>query len=218
MKRITAVLVLGLPVLLCGCATAGYRRASLTRSVLTDARTVTVRAQQQIDVAVQTLQDLSSQETNDLRPPYDRFATAITSLGVQVDRLANRSRVIQKLSDAYVAAWEKELGLYRGAATRTRSAERRGAVMERFQGLNQQFQTADQSLRPLLVDLKDMHRYLSIDLTLAGVTSALDLAVSIAKQATVAAQHLESLHAELGRVGKELSPVRLETEAPKEPK
>lgn len=218
MKRIAAVLVLGLPVLLFGCATTGYRRASLTRSAVTDARTVTVRVQQQIDVAVQTLRDLSSQETIDLRPPYDRFSAAVTSLDVQVSRLADRGRVIQKMGDAYVAGWEKELGLYRGAVIRTRSAERRGAVMESFQGLNQQFQTADQSLRPLLVDLKDMHRYLTIDLTVAGVTSALDLAVSIAKQATEAAQHLESLHAELGRVGVELSPVRPEVETPKGPK
>ncbi len=215
MKQVAAVLVLCLSVLLCSCATTGYQRASRTRSAIHDARAVTVHIQQEINTALLALQNLSFQETVDLRAPYGSFSAAVTSLDVQVDRLANRSRAIQRMSDAYVWAWEKELGLYRGPAIRKRSAERRGAVMESFQKISQQLQTVDQLLRPLLADLKDMRLYLSTDLTVAGVTSALELAVHIAKQATVAAPHLQSLHAELGRVGAELSPVRPGTETPK---
>jgi hypothetical protein len=211
MKRVSAVAVLCLSVLLCGCATPGYQRAYRTRWAVDDAQAATLRVQQGIDKAVQALEELASPETADLRPPYRSLSAAVTSLDVQIDGLANRDRAIQRMGDAYVKAWEKELGFYRGDAIRQRSAERRGEVMEDLQKVRREFHTTDQSVRPLLVDLKDMRRYLSNDLTVAGVTSALELAVSIAKQATVGAHQLQSLHAELGLVAGELSPVRPQT-------
>jgi hypothetical protein len=214
MKHVTGVWGLCASVFLCSCATTGYQRASLTRSAIHDTRAVTVQIQQDINAALQALQSLSAQETIDLRPPYGKLSVAVGSLDIQLDRLANRTRAIQRFSDAYARAWEKELGLYGDPSIRARSAERRRAMMTSLHALDQQLQAADRLLRPLLADLKDMRRFLSTDLTVAGVTASLDLAVHIAKQAAVAAENLQSLHAELGRVGTGLSPMRPETEPP----
>jgi predicted nucleic acid-binding Zn-ribbon protein len=213
-RQITSVLVLGLAASLCGCATTGRQRASQTQSAIGNARTLAVNLQQEVEAAQQALQKLTAPEVTDLRPPYDNFSAAVKGLDTQVERLATRGRAVQKAGEAYFQTWQEELGSYQTAAIRTSSAERRGAVMQSFQRINQQFQDAEQSLRPLLVDLKDMRRCLGTDLTASGVASVQEPVKRIADEAAQAQQRLQSLVAELDRVAGELSPVRPGTEEP----
>ena len=213
-RQITSALLLSVPVLLCGCATAGYQRAGRTRCAIDRARAVTMSAQHEVHAAGNALQNLTTKEAIDLRPPYHSFAAAVRGLHIQVNRLTNRARAVHKLGSAYMEAWQQQLRAYQSSDIRTVSAERRDAVMDSFKKLNAQFQAADQSLRPLLVDLKDMRRYLSIDLTAAGVASIREQSEGIIYHAAEAHQQLQSLADELNRVDAELSPVKPATEAP----
>jgi rubrerythrin len=214
MKRITVMLVLGLTASFCGCATTGYQRASQARSEIAETRVVTIKAHQDLVAALRAAQNLTAKETTALQPPYQSFAAAVKGLEAEAQELAPRGEAIQKSGNAYIAAWQEDLGVFRNPDIRARSAERRLEVAENFRKLSSELLAAEVSLRPLLVALKDMRLYLSIDLTASGVSSAQEQAGRITTQAVDAGQHLLSLLAVLDRVATELSPVKPAKEAP----
>jgi hypothetical protein len=214
MRRITVVLVLGLTASLCGCATAGYQRAAQARSEIGKAREVTIKAHQNLVEAVAAMQNLTSKETTALQPPYQSFTAGVKGLEAQAQELASRSEAIQKKGNAYITAWQEDLGAFRSPDVRSRSAERRLEVAESFRKLNSELLAAGVSLRPLLAALKDMCLYVSLDLTAAGVSSAQEQAGRISTQAVDTGQHLQILLADLDRVAAELAPVRPVKEAP----
>jgi Protein of unknown function (DUF2959) len=215
MNKISAAFVLALVGSLCGCATTGYRHASETSSAISGAKTLTVKIQQSIDTAVTNLQSLTSQEGIDLRQPYERLSVTVNILDGQVANLTDQARVIKARGDAYAKDWQQELGSYQSSAIRVRSAERLNQVMADFQKVSQQFEATGQSLRLLLANLKDVRLYLKTDLTSAGVASMQEQLGDITNQAALAQQNLQSLLAELNRVGRELSPVTQVVEQPR---
>ena len=214
MNKISVAFVLALVGSLCGCATTGYRHASETSSAISGTKLLTVKIQQNIDVAVTNLQSLTSQEGIDLRQPYERLSTAVNTLDAQVANLTDQAQVIKARGNAYAKDWQKELGSYQGSAIRVRSAERLNQVIVDFQKVSQQFEATGQSLRLLLTNLKDVRRYLKTDLTAAGVASIQEQLGDVTKQAVSARQALQSLLDELNRVGRELSPVTQVAEQP----
>jgi hypothetical protein len=217
MRKITSILALMVGVLLCGCATAGYQRASLARDEVVEARTVTVKAHQQLVVAVRAVHDLTAKETTGLQAPYQVFAASVRGLDVSVAQLADRVEAIRKRSDAYVLAWQKDLGAFHGDDLRKLSAERRTEVIESFRTLNAEFQICHGSLRSLLVALKDMRLYLSIDLTGSGVAVVQEQSGRISAQAAEAGEHLQSFAAYLDRVAAEMFPGKIAAEEPASP-
>ncbi len=218
MRKTASILAL-IPVLsLCGCATAGYQRASLARSEVVQARNVTVKAHQELVVVVRAVHDLTAKETTDLQTSYQRFATSVHGLETHVKQLADHVEAIQKRSNAYVTAWQKDLEAFQSPDIRTRSAERRAEVIESFRRLNSEFQVCEQSLRSLLVGLKDMRLYLSIDLTASGVAAVQEQAGRISAQAVDTGQHLQSFATYLGQVADEMSPGTPTEEGPSPPK
>ena len=73
MKQTSAVLMLGIVIGVCGCATTGYHRASETRSVIINARAETAKLHQQVEATVNALQALTGSEPTALRPLYENF-------------------------------------------------------------------------------------------------------------------------------------------------
>lgn len=217
MRKVTSILTLMVGVFLCGCATTGYRQASLTRDEVVEARTVTVKAHQQLVVVVRAVHDLTAKETHDLQAPYQSFAASVRGLDVSVAQLARRVEAIRKRSDAYVLAWQKDLEAFQSDDLRKLSAERRTEVMDTFRKLNAEFQVCNGSLRSLLVALKDMRLYLSIDLTESGVSVVQEQAGRISAQAVEAGEHLKSFAAYLDRVAAEMSPGTAAAEGPAPP-
>jgi chromosome segregation ATPase len=217
-RQVTSVLVLGLAGAICGCATTGYQRASQTGSVINEARAVVTNIQQNIDAAARALQTMTGPDATELRQPYQTLSAAVTSLDIRATRLSSYAQAFQKKSNAYLKAWQEELGAYQSPTIRNVSAERRDAVVESFKKVSEQFQAADESTKPLRVYLKDMRRYLGTDLTAAGVASGHELARRITELATEVEQRLQSLLAELNRVETELSPMKPGTETPAEAK
>jgi hypothetical protein len=208
MKHMTKALAVGLSGVLCGCATTGYHRAGETRLVIRNARAETARLQQQVDTASNALQALTASEPSALRPLYDSFSVAVSSLDTRTSRLPGLARAVQRSGDAYLKQWQKELGDYRSSEVRSVSTDRHSAVSDSFRRVNEQFRSSADSLRPLVSDLKDLRRYLGTDLTAAGVNSSRDMVRRIPSQVTNAQQNLQSLLAELDRAQDELSPMK----------
>jgi hypothetical protein len=208
MRRSTLGFALGLTGLLCGCATTGYHRASETRSVILNVRAETAKLQHQLEATSSALQTLTGSEAAALRPLYDNFSAAVSTLDTQASRLPGRGRAVQESGDAYLKQWQKELTDYKSSEVRSVSTDRRSAVTDSFRRVNEQFRSSEDSLRPLLSDLKDLRRYLSTDLTAAGINSARELVGRIYSQATNAQQNLQSLLAELDRAADELAPMK----------
>ena len=204
MNKISVAFVLALVGSLCGCATTGYQHASETSSAISGTKLLAVKVQQSIDATVTNLQSLTSQETIDLRQPYERLSAVVT----------DQAQVIKARGNAYAKDWQQELGSYQSSAIRLRSAERLNQVIEDFRKVSQQFEATGQALRLLLANLEDVRRYLKTDLTATGVASIQEQLGDVTKQAVSGQQTLQSLLDELNRVGRELSPVTQVAEQP----
>src|ERR1041385_3893763 len=156
MKHLDSLLALSAALVLCGCAT-GYQRASQTRSAIQETQAVTGNIQHDLDATVRSLQSLTGSEVTNLQPAYLEFTAATKGLGDQAARFTQRSQTFRKRADAYTAAWQEELKAYQNTDLRAHSAERRNEVVESFRKLNSEFQTAESSLRALLVSLADAY-------------------------------------------------------------
>jgi cell division protein FtsB len=214
MNKISVAFVLALVGSLCGCATTGYQHASETSSAISGTKLLAVKVQQSIDATVTNLQSLTSQETIDLRQPYERLSAVVNTLDAQVANLTDQAQVIKARGNAYAKDWQQELGSYQSSAIRLRSAERLNQVIEDFRKVSQQFEATGQALRLLLANLEDVRRYLKTDLTATGVASIQEQLGDVTKQAVSGQQTLQSLLDELNRVGRELSPVTQVAEQP----
>ena len=217
-RSIASILTLCLAALLCSCATTGYQRASLARSEVVETREVTVKAHQELLVVVGAVHVLTAPETTDLQKSYQGFAAAVKGLRTHVKQLADRVGAIRKRSNDYVAAWQKDLADFQNPDIRNHSAERRTEVIDTFRRLDSEYQVCDRPMRSLLVELKDLRLYFSLDLTPAGVASAQEQAARVSAQAVDAGKQLKSFLADLDRVVDEMSPVKPAAERIVQPK
>ena len=205
---------LALTMQFCGCATHGYQRASLTRNALDDARQLVAEIQREIDESVASLDELTAPQPGSLRPPFKDFEFTVKRLERDVDRIPKHRHAVRKHADAYYTTWEKELASFETPAIRERSAERRTAVMATLQKVDDGFAALDTSLRPLLLHLRDMNRFLRTDLTMLGVKSGTDLAQRIKADVVDVSKNTVALTNELNQVAENLAPIKRPADVP----
>lgn len=132
-------------------------------------------AQQQIARATSSLQQLQNQSAEDLRPRFEAFDRAVTQLERSASALDRQAGQLREERLAYLDRWEQQNRAIRSDEVRRASLERRDEVAEELVRLEQDFLQARARLEPLVRDLQDIRRMLSVDLTPAGLATAQDL-------------------------------------------
>src|SRR5438445_426393 len=79
-RHLICVLLVGSALGLSGCATQGYQRASQTTSTIHDTHGLVAGTQDQIALALKSLDGLVAQQTGDLRPQFESFVWAVGHL------------------------------------------------------------------------------------------------------------------------------------------
>lgn len=186
------------------CATSGYEKAE---SAADSMSTLTLRlasCSAQVDSTLASLNALRTAGGQDLRPLFRTFASAVDTYDGAASDVRTRTEKMESRTEDYLAAWEKEAAAYRNPEMKKLSEERRATAQDSFTKLMSAGAEVKAAQRPFEDDLADIRRFLSNDLTAAGVTSvnnSIDranadgagLKTAMAKMST----ELDRVHAEL---------------------
>ncbi len=176
-----------------GCTTRGYQRAAATSGTLDVGATELEATQQQLTRVTSLLDQLVDRPTEDLRPLFNDYTGSVANLEKSVQALESSAAEMESRKQRYLATWETRGAKIESPEIRDQSMRRRDEVTQRFAQVQQSYAEARASFVPLMKDLRDIQRMLSLDLTAAGVDSAGTLLPRIRANATTAREVLSRL-------------------------
>lgn len=158
-----------------GCTTAGYERAERTSIAIDRAAADLRTAQQQLARATSALNQLVDEPSEDLRPEFEHYQAAVGDLERTASALDRQANELRDQRLAYLDRWEQQNQEIRSDDIRDRSLQRRDEVAQELAQLEESYRGARETMIPLLRDLQDVQRMLSVDLTPAGLAGARDI-------------------------------------------
>jgi chromosome segregation ATPase len=167
-----ALSVLGIVVLLAGCATNKSGQAKEARRAVTSmhkTRQELVKAQVQVDDMVGAMSQLASAAPDKLASAYRVFNRQLSQTVKQADAARGRANEMRERWRDYIDNWEKEAERLSTPGLQANAAERRQAVEKNYDRLRDAAHAMDQAYQPFLTHLRDIQKALSLDLTPAGI-------------------------------------------------
>ncbi len=169
-------ILMSIGLLFTGCASTGYQKAAATSDSLSTAATQVDLARSQITEAVTALNALLMRPSEDLRPAFKRYQTAVTSLDQTVADVNRQTLEMESQGRKYFDSWDARVAQMKNENIRSRSQERQQEVTAQFNDIQQRYLDARRQFEPLIANLHDIQGLLSVDLTPAGVASAREFA------------------------------------------
>ena len=154
----------------------------------------------QVGITISTLNSLFHQKSEDPRPQYDQFSKELKVMENQAKLAYQSIRQTKKNGDTYFQAWGKDLESFSNPDIRMKSADRREKAMQRFSQINSSMEATDEVFYPLLIDLQDVKKYLSHDLTPEGIGSIKDIVGQANKDAKLVTTRIDATIDELQQV------------------
>lgn len=215
LTKIAAVLMLaGVLSLVAGCASRGYHTGERTAANLQSLATRIELAGRQMDIAVTELDGLVNNPQPDLRPQFDRFATAVGQLNSLATNILRADTELLARRKLHLQNWDKEAAAIRNETIRASAQTRKAEVINQFDGVHNTCLTVQAALEPVQSDLRDLLRYLNSDLTMGGLSSIRETATRVGRNAAPARESVTKLVNELRNLGIAMAPQNSATPSP----
>ncbi|MGE5296780.1 MAG: DUF2959 family protein [Solirubrobacterales bacterium] len=188
--------------LLTGCEMNEGRQAKVAKRAensLADTRSQLLRAEQQVDTTLTSMDRLAA-EPHNLKRSYKAYAGEVSKTVRESEQAQERADHMKTQWHEYMANWEKEANRLNSEQLRAGTTERRQTVREDYDHLRDVANNTHAAYEPFLTQLREIQRAISLDLTPAGV-DATKPAMETARQ--TGAQLKEQINAfiqELDRV------------------
>jgi len=193
-----------LGLLVTGCASTGYKKANHTADYLEATADRINKGVEQMDSAIGTLTTLVENPNADLTLQFKNFSTAVKNLESVTQDVGARAAKIQELGIDYFQKWDEQLTLIKNETIRNNSAERKAAVMKKFDAIRASYEETRTVFNPLLADLRDIRTAMSTDLTPAGVEAFRSSMTKVNTEAAKVRKTLDDLTLEFRNLGKSL--------------
>lgn len=159
-------LILGAFTCLTGCATTGNELATKTTDSMEEVEGNYLKASEQIDVTRVSLEDLIKPQQPDLRKSYDAYAENVEKMEKLSNQLDRHSEKMRARGNEYFSEWESS---YTNPEIRELSERRRIEMREVYTKIPEASIGVRGALKSYLTDITEIKRYLSYDLTPAGI-------------------------------------------------
>jgi hypothetical protein len=200
---LVTLLLLGAAAFLSGCATTGMDRSvkasNSIREVDDDIRKMVVH----VDLTAASLDVLVTASQPDLKKSFDAYKDNLAKLDSHGKRVIKHIEEMKLRNKEYFAEWEKQGDNYANPQIRELSEERRNKLAEIYNQVHKAGGGVKNAYLAYLSDLKEIHLYLSNDLTPKGLES-------IAPVANKTNQDLEVLRASIQPVIAALDGIKAE--------
>lgn len=187
------VLTLATAALLAGCASKGYEKGDKLSANIQAASTEIGALPGKIDGTLNALNDLVAKPQADLRPAFKAFSEQLAGLTASAQGIAAARKGMAGKGEAFLTQWDTQLAQIQNEDIKARSQARKDEVAKELLDIKRSYAEADIAFKPFLADLQDVSKYLSVDLTPAGVATMKDTAA----KATAAAGPLKDSIAKL---------------------
>lgn len=202
-----------LMVLLAGCAkpTGGYHQAELAGDRMASMRRDIGEIKSAIDQTTEAMDSIVKMARTDPRKPFTRFDKAVSNLEMadfKAKRSADEMRDEGKL---FFELWQMDIASTKSEEMRKLSEQRKTELSETFQNISRISVMVKDDLNPWISDVRDLHKYLSNDLTPKGIAAASDVIQRTTTKSESVKKSLNLLIVELNAVEEAITPARGES-------
>lgn len=162
----TAVLLL-----VAGCTSSGYDKGNQTAQNIQTAANRIAALPGQIDKTVASLDELVKKPQADLRPQFKQFTANLNEVESAAKDIAAKRRSMGEKSKEFFAKWDEQLAQITNEDIKARSEARKKEVSDRMEAIKRSYTEAESAFRPFMSELKDVQKYLSVDLTPGGTAA-----------------------------------------------
>ena len=200
-----------LSLLLTGCGTtSGYKHADKTGNSIAEYRDEIVNGKNAVDATMKSLSNVAASANTDPRKPFEQYSKDVKNLESTAAKVAKRAQSMREQGQAYFKQWQTELAQVTNPEIRSLAEQRKAKLEETFASIRKFSEPLKAEFEPWMSDLKDLQKYLSQDLTIAGVDAAKDLFSKALAGGQAVQKSLDGLVAELNTIAATLTPSKVE--------
>lgn len=174
-----SLLMLLLVATLAGCQSAyygtmeklGVPKREIMVSRITEAQEAQEEGQEQFKNALEQFRSVVNFDGGELQAVYDRLDAEFQDSEAAADRIRNRIRAVEDVADALFDEWEDELELYSNESLRRDSERQLQDTRLRYQRLLTAMHRAEQTIDPVMDNLRDNVLYLKHNLNARAIAS-----------------------------------------------
>jgi hypothetical protein len=197
--------------LLSGCASSsGYKQADKTGAGIAEFREEIVNGKKAIDATMKSLGEIATTANTDPRKAFGQYSKDVSNLESAAAKIRKRGQTMQEQGQAYFTQWEKQLAEVNNPEIRNLAAQRRAKLQETFDSVRKYTEPLKDQFDPWMSDLKDLQKYLSNDLTIAGVDAAKGLFSKTTNEGLEVQKSMDALVAELNTIAATITPAKVE--------
>jgi uncharacterized phage infection (PIP) family protein YhgE len=195
--------------LLAGCGTtSGYKQADKTGEGIAEFREEIVNGKKAIDATMKSLSQIAASATTDPRKAFEQFSKSVAKLESTAGKVRDRGQDMKAKGKAYFAQWEKEMTEVKNEEVRSLATSRKEKLQGTFDAIAKAAEPLKAQFSPWMSSLKDLEKFLSNDLTVAGVDAAKGLFAKARADGVEVQKSMDSLVAELNTVAATITPAR----------
>jgi hypothetical protein len=160
----------------------GYEKRQLLTKAVTSLRKDEQKAQQEFKDAMTQLKELYGFQGDRLEDMYNKFKAAYDDAASQSDVVHNRIQNMENIAGSMFSEWEKEIKQYSNPTFAADSKRNLTETKSRYSQLLKAVRASEESMKPVLTQLKDHVLYLKHNLNAAAIGSLKGEAISIQSQ------------------------------------
>jgi len=191
----------GVALALVGCASSGYEKGSQAAAERIAAMPGRINA------TLTALDDLIQRPQSDLRPQFKGFGSQLADLESSAQDISSARHNMGAQGKEFFAKWDEQLAGIQNEDIKARSQSRKDEVAAKLQAIKLSYSEAAGVFKPFLADLKDVQKYLSVDLTASGVASIKDTAAKASQDAGPLKASLSKVAVDFKNLGVAMSAV-----------
>jgi len=196
---------------LTGCGTtSGYKQADKTGAGMAQFREEIINGNKAIDATMKALDEVAAQATTDPRKAFEQFSKAVKNLDSAAGKVRKSSEAMKAQGAAYFKNWEAQLAQVNNPEIRALAEQRKVRLQEAFEGIRKHGEPLKEQFTPWMSDLKDLEKYLSNDLTIAGVDAAKGLFSKASQGGMEVQKTMDTLIAELNTIAATITPAKVQ--------
>ena len=210
MVSLSAVIA-GAALLMTACGTtSGYKQADKTGAGIAEFRDEIVNGKKAIDATMTSLSEVAASANTDPRKAFEKYSKNVAELESTAAKIRKRGQSMQEAGQAYFKQWEQELATVSNPDIRKLAEQRRAKLQETFESVRKYTEPLKQQFDPWMSNLKDLQKYLSQDLTIAGVDAAKSLFIKTTNEGLDVQKSMDGLVAELNTIAATITPAKME--------
>jgi len=208
-RSLFTLATLAAAALFAGCGTtSGYKKADKTGEGIAEFRGEIVNGKKAIDATMKSLDQIAASATTDPRKAFEQFAKSVANLESTAGKVRDRGQDMKAQGKAYFAQWEKEMAEVKNEEVRSLAASRKAKLQGTFDAIAKASEPLKAQFSPWMSGLKDLEKFLSNDLTIAGVDAAKGLFAKARADGVEVQKAMDALIAELNSVAATITPAK----------